>query len=110
MSSLDQEIFLDAQDDAKVVAYIRARLSVEQQERFTEDTLYYFLDVLEEYYVESGIFDQQPDKDGYIDLNVSLIAQHLADKAKKEGIGTFDPADLETIIESELDYSAEVGE
>ena len=108
MSSIDQEILKDAQEDAQVVAFIQARLSDAQKARFTEDVLYYFLDVLEEYYVENGIFDQEPDADGYIDLNVTLIAQHLSEKAQKEGIGTFNPDDLEPVIEAELDFSSEM--
>lgn len=42
--NLDEELMLDAQEDAEAVAYIKRHLPQELQEKFSEEQLYYFLD------------------------------------------------------------------
>ena len=53
--NLDEELMQDAQEDAAAVAYIQKHLPQELQEQYDEETLYYFLDLIIEYYTESGI-------------------------------------------------------
>ena len=86
MGSFEEELLLDAEDDARAVEYIRTHLSQELQEKISDDQLYYFLDLIFEYYAESGILDATPDADGYIDIDEEIIAEYLAAKANKEGI------------------------
>ena len=64
--TLDEELLQEAEDDRLTVEYIQNYLPQELKERFTEEELYYFLDVLVDYYTTSGILDATPDKDGYI--------------------------------------------
>ena len=104
MASLDDKLLLDAQDDAQAVAFIKAQLPSELQERLDDETLYYCLDVIVEYLADSGILDAQPDKDGYIDIDLEQIAAHLSDKAKKEGIGNFTPEDMLFVVQAQMDY------
>lgn len=58
--NLDEELMLDAQQDAAAVAYIKQHLPQELKDVFTEELLYYFIDVIVEYYTESGILDATP--------------------------------------------------
>ncbi len=105
MASLDDELFQDAEDDARTVAYIREQLPQELKERFSEELLYYFLDLIVEYYATSGVLDATPDKNGFVDINLAEMAAALALKAQKEKMGTFDPDDLVYIIEAEMDFN-----
>ena len=66
MDSLEQELLQDAEDDARTVEFIKNYLPQEVKDKFTDEELYYFLDVIVEYYAKSGILDAAPDKDGYI--------------------------------------------
>lgn len=50
------ELF-DNGDDEKCVEYIKNYLPQELKERFSDDQLYYFLDVINDYYVESGVLE-----------------------------------------------------
>lgn len=86
--NLDEELMLDAQQDAAAVAYIKQHLPQELKDVFTEELLYYFIDVIVEYYTESGILDATPDKDGYIEIDEEAIAAHLA-KSQERGHGQF---------------------
>lgn len=105
MAAIDDELFLDAEDDACAVAFIRTRLPQELQEKFTEEDLYYFLDVIVEYYTESGVLEQQPDTEGYITLDAEAIAIYVAEKSRKEKVGIFSADDLLYVVQAEMDYA-----
>lgn len=102
--NLDEELLKDAEDDQLTVEYIKRYLPQDIKEKFTEDDLYYFLDVLVEYYATSGILDVNPDQDGYIDIDIDAISDYLAKQAKKDKMGEFEPEDLRWVVEGELEY------
>ncbi len=108
--SLDDELMQEAEDDRLTVEYIRTHLPQELQERITEDELYYFLDVLVEYYASSGILDQEADADGCIDIDIDAIAEYLVKQAKKDKMGSYEADDLRWIVEAEMDYAEQAGE
>lgn len=105
MSDFEEELLQDAEDDRLTVEYIKNYLPQEVKEKFTDDQLYYFLDVIVDYYAESGILDAEPDKDGYIDIDVERIAEHLARQARKDQMGDFEPDDLRWVVEGEMEYA-----
>lgn len=110
MAVLDDELLQDAEDDARAVDYIRKHLPQELQEKFSEEQLFYFLDVIIEYYAESGVLDAVSDKDGYIEIDEEAVAAHVAKKAEKEGIGKFTVEELLFVVQAEMDYSEEQNE
>ena len=52
---LEDDFLLADADDEKTIEYIKNYLPQELKEKFTDDELYYFLDLIDEYYSESGI-------------------------------------------------------
>lgn len=104
MASIDEELIYDAEEDARIVSFIQTALPTDLKETFSEDDIYYFLDVMAEYYAESGILEQQPDKDGFVEIDLEKVAAYMAQKARKEGIGTFNPDDLLFIVQLHMDY------
>ncbi len=95
---------LSAEDDLRTVEFIKAYLPQELKERFSDDDLFYFIDVLADYFVDSGLLDQEPDADGCIEVDTEAAAKHLADAARKDHIGDFDPEDLVWVVQGELEY------
>lgn len=104
MSSFEDDLLLDAAEDTKALQYIRQQLTAEESEKFTDDLLYYFIDLMVEYYAESGILDAAPDAEGFVDINLNEIALYMAEKAKKEKIGNFEFEELVPVIEHYLDF------
>ena len=88
----------------QTVAFIRSYLPQDVKERFTDDDLFYFIDLLADYYVESGLLDAEPDADGCIELDTEAIAAAIAERAKKEKYGDFSPEDLIWVVQGELEY------
>ncbi|MCF0194125.1 MAG: hypothetical protein HUK00_02960 [Bacteroidaceae bacterium] len=106
----EDELMLSAEDDARCVEYIKAYLPQELKERFDEETLYYFLDVIYEYYANSGILDQDADQDGCIDIDMEVLAAHMAEQAKKDNIGDFTAEELLWVANGEAEYSEQAEE
>ena len=66
MAAIDDEILLGAQEDAKEVAFIQNYMGSENRELFTEEDIYYCLDVLLEYLDK---LNDKADADGFIDID-----------------------------------------
>ena len=102
MSAIDNEILLGAEEDAKEVAFIQNYLGQENRAAFTEDDIYYCIDLTLEYLDQ---FIASADADGYIDIDVEAIAQYITKKAKKEGMGPYDHDALMLLVDAELEYN-----
>lgn len=110
MADFEQELLQDAEDDLRTVEFIKNYLPQELKGLFTDEQLFYFLDVIIEYYAESGVLDATPDAEGFIDIDIEAIAQHLARQAKKDNMGTFSPEDLRWVVEGEMEYAENMEE
>jgi len=103
----DDFLLEDAGDDLQCVEFIKGYLPQEVKGRFTDDDLFYFIDLLADYYVDSGLLDQEPDADGCVTLDTEAIAAEIAKRAKKEKYGDFSPEDLVWVVQGELEYGQE---
>lgn len=107
MANIDDELLADAAEDARMVKHLQAALPQRLKETFDEDTLYYFLDCLIDYYAETGVLDAEPDKDGYVEIAIDPIAEYIVKMAQKEKIGSFDPEDVALVVEAHLSFDEE---
>lgn len=98
----------DAVEDAKTVAFIKNYLPQELKGKFTDEELYFFLDLIVEYYATSGCLDVEPDEEGYINIDQDKIVEFLVKEAKAEGMGEFDPEDLIFVVQGEMEYGNSV--
>lgn len=101
---IEDDFLLEDQDDAETIAYIRNYLPQELKEKFTDDDLYYLFDLIVEYYTSSGILDQEPDEEGYINIDQEEIVNYLVREAKKDNMGPFEPEDLLFVVQGEMEY------
>lgn len=104
MTAFEDELLRDAEDDRKAVAFIQNYLPQDLKEKFTEDELFYFLDVLVDYYTNSGILDSEPDEEGYIDLDIDQIAEYMVKQSKKDKMREYEADELRWIVEGEMEY------
>lgn len=99
----EEDFMSEANDDVKTVEFIKNYLPQDLQEKFSDDELYYFIDVIAEYYSQDGILDGQ-DEDGFVDIDLEEVAAFIAKKAKEEGFGDYSAEDLYFVAEAELEY------
>ena len=110
MSSEDDFLLDDAVEDAKTVAFIRNYLPQEYKEHFTDDYLYYFLDLIFEYYATSGCLDAEPDEEGYINIDQEEIVEFLLSEAKKDKMDRFSAEELLFVVQGEMEYGNSLNE
>ena len=104
MASFDEEIRMDEEENLREVAYIRERLPQEVKPHFSDDDILYFIDAIVDYYYTSGILESQDDE---IDIDMEQVAEAITAPAKKDGQGTFDPAEVVFLAEADLDFQEE---
>ena len=66
--------------------------------------MYYFLDLIDEYYSESGILDAEPDEEGYVNIDLEAVVAYIVAEAKKDEMGDFDPEEILFIVQGEMEY------
>ena len=104
---MEEDFLKEAEDDVRTVEFIRNYLPQEVKEKFTDDDLFYFIDLLADYYVESGLLEQEPDESGFIEIDTEAIAKVLAERAQKDKYGNFSADDLLWVVQGELEYGEE---
>ncbi len=108
---MSNEDFLDDElDDEKTIAFIKSYLPQELKDRFTDDDFYYFLDLMDEYYTSSGVLEEQPDEDGYIDIDLDKVVDYIIKEAKKDGQGEFEHDEILFVVQAEMEYGESLGD
>ncbi|EPT33633.1 hypothetical protein [Phocaeicola abscessus] len=95
----------DAEDDVKTIEYIKDYLPQDLKNKFSEEDLYYIVDVITDYYANSGILDQKPDKDGYIAIDQDAIVAYILAAAEKDGMGPYEADDVFFVVQGEAEYA-----
>ena len=98
---LEDDFLLADADDEKTIEFIK---------KFSDDELYYFLDLIDEYYSESGILDAQPDEDGYVNIDLEEVVAYIVKEAKKDEIGEYDPEEVLFVVQGEMEYGNSLGQ
>lgn len=107
MSDLEEDLMQDAEEDARIVEYIKNYLPSELKETFSDNELYYFLDVIVNYYANSGVLDAEPDKDGFVDIDLDKVVDYVVEQAKKDKVGDFKAEDVLFVVQGEMEYEDE---
>lgn len=102
---MNDEFLKDDIDDEKTIEFIKNYLPQDLKEKFTDDEFYYFLDLIDEYYVESGILDAQPDADGCVEIDLEKIVDYIVKEAKKDEMGDYDPEEILFVVQGEMEYT-----
>ena len=98
------EFMLEDLDDDKTVEFIKNYVSQELKEKLTDDDLDFFLDSICDYYCDNGTFDQEPDAEGCVDVDVDAVADYLLKEAKKHKVEGYDMEDMIQIVNGELEF------
>ena len=101
MSSIEEELRLDEEENRREVAFIRERLPQDLKSAFTDDHLYYFLDAIIDYYYDSGILESTDDE---VDIDLQQVANAVTEQAQRDKVGTFNPEDVYYIVEADMDF------
>ena len=105
----DQEFLNEDLDDEKTIEFIKNYLPQELKEKFSDDELYYFLDLIDEYYTESGVLDAQPDADGCVEIDLEKVADFIVKEARKDEMGDYNAEEIFFVVQGEREYAESLG-
>ncbi|MBO7466513.1 MAG: hypothetical protein J6T94_02345 [Bacteroidaceae bacterium] len=97
-------------DDDKTISFIRSYVSQELKEKLSDDALVFLLDSICDYYCDHGVFEQEPDENGYVDVDVEEVADYLVAESAKHQIGTFTRDEMIQVVNGELEYGDQMEE
>jgi hypothetical protein len=106
----EDDFLAEYADDEKTIEFIKNYLPQDLKEKFSDDEFQYFLDLIDEYYVESGILDAEPDAEGYVDIDLEKVADYIVKEAKKDDMGEFDPEEILFVVQGEMEYGNSLGQ
>ena len=101
MSSFEDELRMDEEENRREVNFIREQLPMDVKEIFSDDNIYYFLDVIVDYYYESGILESTADE---IEIDLQKVAEAVAEQARRDKVGKFSPDDIFSVVEADMDF------
>lgn len=102
---MEDDFLLDAEDDVKAVEFIKNYLPQDLKDKFTDEDLYYILDLIAEYYTSSECLDAEPDEEGYIDIDLDEIVKYIVKEAQKDGMGPYEADDVFFVVQGEMEYA-----
>ena len=101
MSSFEDELRMDEEENRREVNFIREQLPMDVKEIFSDDNIYYFLDTIVDYYYESGILESTADE---IEIDLQKVAEAVAEQARRDKVGKFSPDDIFYVVEADMDF------
>ena len=101
MSSFEDELRMDEEENRREVNFIREQLPMDVKEIFSDDNIYYFLDAIVDYYYESGILESTADE---IEIDLQKVAEAVAEQARRDKVGKFSPDDIFYVVEADMDF------
>jgi hypothetical protein len=94
----DKNITLEFDEDA-AVEFIHNFLPQDLKEKFPNDTIYYILDLICEFYEKNDYLDEDDEEKEERELIAFIVQQ-----AKKDAIGVFLPEDILLVLRAEGAY------
>jgi hypothetical protein len=98
MSEQDEELF--EYDEVAAVDFIRNFLPQELKEKFSEDDVYYILDVICDFYEKNDYLNEDDEE-----KEERALIKFIVQQAKKDGIGDFLPEDILIVLRAEAAYT-----
>lgn len=102
MSEKDDLIY----DEEESVKFIQNYLPQEYKGRFSEEDIYYIVDLIYEYYDKMGYFKDEVDdnEEEVVDIDEDALIEFVIKNCKKDNVGKFEPEEITFIVQGELAY------
>ena len=95
MAILDEELIRDANEDAEAIRHIRAQMPSSMSALCTDADLQQIIDATVDTLATSDILESQADADGFIDINLDILAQQVAKEVGQTGINGLSTDDIQ---------------
>ncbi|MDR2120132.1 MAG: hypothetical protein LBP64_04565 [Tannerella sp.] len=89
-------------DDDNAVKFIRNYLPQAMSENLDDDDILYIIDVIYDFYDESGLLNG--DDDTVVEIDEEQLIRYVENNANKDGLRHFESDEIALIVQGELDY------
>jgi len=101
----EEKDFLYDYEDA--VKFILNYLPDNIKSKFTNDDIYYILDLIDEFNESKGFLEGDDDKE--IEINEDELIAFVVKNALSDNVGKYDADDIAFIVQGELEYCDSIG-
>ena len=102
MSSFDEEIRLDEEENRRELAFIRTQMPSDIKKFYSDKDILWMMDAIVDYYFDSGILESNEEE---VDIDLEAVAEHVCKRAKDEGFcSSFNPEEVFFIVQADLDF------
>ena len=91
-------------DEDESVVFIQNYLPHELKGKFSNDDIYYIVDLIYEFYESKGFLNENVDENAEIDIDEDELVEFVVKNAQKDGVGKFTPEEITFIVQGELEY------
>ena len=98
---LDEELLGYQEEDRREIAFIRERLPMDTKEKFTDEDMQWMLDTIVDYYVTSGVLDNDADE---LDIDLDKVTAYVCDEWRKSFQSELDPQEIFFVVDADLDF------
>lgn len=99
--SNNEDLIYDEEDSVK---FIQNFLPQELKGKFSDDDIYYIVDLIYEYYDSMGYFNEDDNGAAEVDIDEDALVAFVIKNAKKDGVGKFSDDEITFIVQGELAY------
>lgn len=105
MSANDEDFM--PYDDEEAIKFIRNQIPQELKEKFSDDDLYYIVDLIYEFYEKNGFMDA--DEESEVEIDLDELTTYVIKHAKKDKVGVYTEDEIRFVIDSEIAYCDSIG-
>ena len=98
----ENDLQLEYDDDASI-AFIQNYLPQDLKGKFSDDDLYYIVDLIYEFYEDKGFMNEDLENDE-VEIDEDELIEFVVKQAKKNKVGKFTPEEIAFIVQGELAY------
>ena len=102
MASIDEEVRIAEQEDAKEMAYIREALPAELKEKYTDGDLLFMMEAIVDYFYESHILEGTAND--YVDIDMDKISEYVCQRATQEQRGPYVADEVFFAVQADIAY------
>ncbi|MGN0221422.1 MAG: hypothetical protein ACI4BA_04790 [Prevotella sp.] len=102
MASIDEEIRIAEQEDAKEMAYIRKTLPADLKEKYSDSDLLFMMGAIVDYFYESHVLEGNAND--YVDIDMDKISEYVCQRATQEKLGPYIAEEVFFVVQADIDY------
>jgi len=97
-------------DEQAAIDHIRARLSAESSQAYSDGEILNVIDMIWDFYEDSGLLEVNADANDDTELDIDALTAYVTKTVAKDRRSPIKPEDIPVIIAAEIDFEAAISD